>query len=123
MKPCKHICSNCWYFENGNCLNCDSPSDIRVKSPDDVCDGGGLGASVYGFEPKDDDNAYTFTDEDESLIYELSNSEFPLADFWNDLNSMLRHNPKLAERFDIGGMRRDIVKIAKTFSHYYEKKE
>lgn len=41
------ICRNCWYYEDGFCLNCDSPSDIREKKEDDICDGGGLGAEPF----------------------------------------------------------------------------
>lgn len=50
----RHICKNCEYFDSGYCLNCDSPSDIRYKLPDDVCDGGGRGADDYGFRPNED---------------------------------------------------------------------
>ena len=46
------ICRNCYYYENGLCLNCDSPSDIREKKEDDMCDGGGLGADL--FKPKEE---------------------------------------------------------------------
>ena len=55
-KHLKHICANCWWFvftgtTNGICTNCDSPGDIRIKNPDDVCDGGGIGADDFGFVP------------------------------------------------------------------------
>ena len=55
-KHLKHVCKNCWYFAftcltDGICLNCDSPSDIRAKRPDEVCDGGGIGADEFGFRP------------------------------------------------------------------------
>ena len=55
-KHLEHICANCWYFElmginNGICTNCDSPGDIRAKSFDEVCDGGGIGADKFGFIP------------------------------------------------------------------------
>ena len=59
MKHLEHICKNCWYFEllsinNGICTNCDSPGDIRGKSSNEVCDGGGLGAEHFGFRPIED---------------------------------------------------------------------
>ena len=55
-KHLEHICANCWYFQlmginNGICMNCDSPCDIRAKTSDEVCDGGGLGAEDFGFRP------------------------------------------------------------------------
>ena len=55
-KPLLHICGNCWYFSckdlnYGICVNCDSPGDIRKKKPNDICDGGGLGADDFGFRP------------------------------------------------------------------------
>lgn len=52
-KPYKHICKNCYYYseEDKTCLNCDSPSDIRKKEPEDICDGGGTGAENFGFTP------------------------------------------------------------------------
>lgn len=55
-KHLEHVCSNCWYYADtglntGICLNCDSPSDIRGKKPNDVCDGGGIGADEFGFRP------------------------------------------------------------------------
>ena len=53
MKPWIHICKNCEYFGDGVCVNCDSPSDIRHKKPDDVCDGGGSGSDFFGFKPRD----------------------------------------------------------------------
>ena len=58
----KHICKNCWWFmykgdeswgTEGRCLNCDCPSDIRDKKPNDICDGGGRGADDYGFRPNE----------------------------------------------------------------------
>lgn len=55
-KHMKHICKNCWYYigkgtDNGKCINCEFPSDIRKKKPNDICDGGGLGADDFGFRP------------------------------------------------------------------------
>lgn len=52
----EHVCANCWYFEyiginSGVCLNSDSPKDIRAKTSDEVCDGGGVGADDFGFRP------------------------------------------------------------------------
>ena len=55
-KPYNHICANCYWFdhEKSLCLNCDSPSDIRELPPDHVCDGGGVGAELYGFTPREE---------------------------------------------------------------------
>ena len=55
-KHLDHVCANCWYFVGkcsniGFCVNCYSPSDIRKKKPNDICDGGGLGADDFGFRP------------------------------------------------------------------------
>ena len=55
-KPLEHICANCWYYVDkgsnyGVCLNCDNPRYIRKKKPNDICDGGGLGADDFGFRP------------------------------------------------------------------------
>lgn len=47
------ICKNCYYYEDGLCLNCDSPSDIRTKKEDDMCDGGCVGAEP--FKPKEEE--------------------------------------------------------------------
>lgn len=66
MKPWIHICKNCSYFYDGACVNCDSPSDIRDKKPDDVCDGGGAGSDFFGFKPRDIS--------DEHLRYEIANN-------------------------------------------------
>ena len=38
----------------GRCYNCDWPNEIRVKKPNDICDGGGIGADDYGFRPNED---------------------------------------------------------------------
>ena len=56
MKPYKHICKNCWYFKDGNCLNCVYRVGPREKKPDDICDGGGIGTDGYGFKPMDVDD-------------------------------------------------------------------
>lgn len=61
-KPFKIICENCRYYSQGDCVNCDRISGIRPKKPDDVCDGGGIGARNYGFMPKPWD-AYDWDDE------------------------------------------------------------
>ena len=53
MKPHEHYCKNCWFYMHGCCVNCDSPGDIRVKNPDEVCDGGGAGSEHYGFVPRE----------------------------------------------------------------------
>lgn len=66
MKPWIHICKNCSYFYDGACVNCDSPSDIRDKKPDDVCDGGGAGSDFFGFKPRDIS--------DENLRYEIAHN-------------------------------------------------
>lgn len=66
MKPWIHICKNCSYFYDGACVNCDSPSDIRDKLPDDVCDGGGAGSDFFGFKPRDIS--------DEHLRYEIAHN-------------------------------------------------
>ena len=71
MKPWIHICKNCSYFhlngeDKGSCYNCDSPSDIRDKKPDDVCDGGGAGSDFFGFKPRDIS--------DEHLRYEIAHN-------------------------------------------------
>ena len=55
-KHLEHVCANCWYYAPvglniGNCMNCDSPGDIRAKTSDQVCDGGGIGADEFGFRP------------------------------------------------------------------------
>ena len=54
----KHICKNCWWFAyvgtKGRCYNCNWPNDIRIKKPNDICDGGGRGADDYGFKPNED---------------------------------------------------------------------
>ena len=62
-KHLKHICKNCWWFtyngdeswgKKGRCYNCVWPNGIRDKKPNDVCDGGGIGADDYGFKPNED---------------------------------------------------------------------
>ena len=58
MKHYLHYCLYCRYFVRkgpniGICVNCDSPGDIRIKIPDEVCDGGGAGSEYYGFVPKE----------------------------------------------------------------------
>ena len=57
-KRLKHICKNCWWFmrigNKGRCYNCYWPNYIRVKKPNDICDGGGIGADEYGFRPNED---------------------------------------------------------------------
>ena len=57
-KRLKHICKNCWWFmsigKKGRCYNGDWPSGIRDKRPNDICDGGGIGADDYGFRTNED---------------------------------------------------------------------
>ena len=57
-KHVKHICKNCFWFiymgTKGRCYNCEWPNEIRVKKPNDICDGGGIGADDYGFRPNED---------------------------------------------------------------------
>lgn len=59
------------------------------------------------------------TKKDYELILEISNSEFPLIDFVNDLR-VLKRKGRL-EDFDYEGMQNDLVKIAKLFKYYYDK--
>lgn len=59
------------------------------------------------------------TKEDYELIAEISNSEFPLIDFVNDLK-ILESRGMLLD-FDYGMMEDDFVKIAKLFKYYYDK--
>ena len=56
---------------------------------------------------------------DYELIAEISNSEFPLIDFVNDLK-ILESRGMLLD-FDYGMMQEDLVKIAKLFKYYYDK--
>lgn len=58
-------------------------------------------------------------EEDYELIAEISNSEFPLIDFVNDLRILNSRGSLLG--FNYGMMQDDIVKIAKTFKYYYDK--
>ena len=58
MKPYKHICKNCWFYRDWVCTNCFWTSDNRDKKPNDICDGGGRDAEVYGFRPKDVDGSW-----------------------------------------------------------------
>lgn len=59
--------------------------------------------------------------EDYDLILEISNSEFPLSDFANDLQR-LKAMGRL-ENFNYEAMEDDLVKIAKLFKFYYEQSE
>lgn len=59
--------------------------------------------------------------EDYDLILEISNSEFPLSDFANDLD-ILKSQGKLEECV-YQAMQDDLVKIAKTFAFYYKQSE
>ena len=63
--------------------------------------------------------ARIMTKKDYELILEISNSEFPLIDFVNDLR-VLKRKGRL-EGFDYEGMQNDLVKIAKLFKYYYDK--
>ena len=58
------------------------------------------------------------TKEDYKLIEEISNSEFPLIDFVDDLEILYRMG-RLTE-FNYGEMQNDLVKIAKLFKHYHD---
>ena len=58
------------------------------------------------------------TKEDYKLIEEISNSEFPLIDFVNDLD-ILNRKGRL-KGFNYEAMQEDLVKIAKLFKHYYD---
>lgn len=58
------------------------------------------------------------TNEERNLIEEISNSEFPLIDFVNDL-SVLNRKGRL-QGFNYEAMQEDLVKIAKLFKHYYD---
>lgn len=58
------------------------------------------------------------TKEDYKLILEISNSEFPLIDFLNDL-ALLKAGGSLVS-FNYEAMQEDLVKIAKLFKHYYD---
>ena len=58
------------------------------------------------------------TKEDYKLIEEISNSEFPLIDFLNDL-ALLKAGGSLVG-FDYEAMQEDLVKIAKLFKYYYD---
>lgn len=58
------------------------------------------------------------TNEDYKLIHDVSNSEFPLIDFANDL-SILNRKGRL-QGFNYEAMQEDLVKIAKLFKHYYD---
>lgn len=58
-------------------------------------------------------------EEDYELIAEISNSDFPLIDFVNDLRILNSRGSLL--RFDYGRMQEDMMKIAKTFKYYYDK--
>ena len=40
--------------KKGRCYNGDWPSGIRDKRPNDICDGGGIGADDYGFRANED---------------------------------------------------------------------
>ena len=60
----------------------------------------------------------TMTNEERNLIEEISNSEFPLIDFVDDLEILYRTG-RLTE-FNYGEMQNDLVKIAKLFKHYYD---
>ena len=60
----------------------------------------------------------TMTKEDYKLIEEISNSEFPLIDFANDLEILYRMGR--LEGFDYEAMQEDLAKIAKLFKHYYD---
>ena len=59
--------------------------------------------------------------EDYELISEISNSDFPLLDFVNDLD-ILKSQGKLEECV-YQAMQDDLVKIAKLFRFYYEQSE
>lgn len=58
-------------------------------------------------------------EEDYELIAEISNSEFPLIDFVNDLK-ILESRGMLID-FDYEAMENDMVKIVKVFKYYYDK--
>ena len=58
------------------------------------------------------------TNEERNLIEGISNSEFPLIDFVNDLD-ILNRKGRL-QGFDYEAMQEDLVKIAKLFKHYYD---
>lgn len=57
--------------------------------------------------------------EDYELIAEISNSEFPLIDFLNDLK-ILESRGMLLD-FDYEMMEKGLAKIAKLFKYYYDK--
>ena len=57
--------------------------------------------------------------EDYKLIAEISNSEFPLIDFVNDLKFLESRGILLDAVYET--MQEDLVKIAKTFKYYYDK--
>ncbi len=56
--------------------------------------------------------------EDYDFILEISNSEFPLIAFVNDLQR-LKLMGKL-QNFEYETMQEDLVKIAKLFKYYYD---
>lgn len=58
------------------------------------------------------------TKEDYKLISDISNSEFPLIDFANDLEILFRMGR--LQGFNYEAMQEDLVKIAKLFKHYYD---
>lgn len=53
------------------------------------------------------------------LIAEISNSEFPLIDFVNDLKIL--ESRGMLSGFDYEIMQDDLVKIAKLFKYYFDK--
>ena len=61
-------------------------------------------------------------EKDKELIREVSNSEFPLDAFANDIEHLRFVQPgnKALEAYDFDFMEEDIIKMAKTFKHFLD---
>lgn len=61
-------------------------------------------------------------EKDKELIREVSNSEFPLDAFANDIDHLRFVQPgnKALEAYDFDFMEEDIIKMAKTFKHFLD---
>ena len=61
-------------------------------------------------------------EKDKELIREVSNSEFPLDAFANDIEHLrfLQPGNQALEAYDFDFMEEDIIKMAKTFKHFLD---